>query len=209
MRFSYYGQPPMNYAPAPEMGYYGGPPYGYYGYDATGQMGYPGYGPPEPVGYYAEETPLGYYGHPYAGDPYAHMNGYAGYAPQGYGQVGDDYGNPYGNPYGAEADAAYGDPYGDPYGNPWGTPYGDEPQGMGEEFSDDINDYGEQEMSGYVRDVPPSFNAGCPMPTNVGMGAADTLEGYVRPSDVSPTCRDFAPASKSTATLPETLKPLW
>jgi len=232
MRFSYYGQPPVQYAETPEMGYYGAPAPAFYGYDAPGPADYAGYagyggyggyngyggyagyapyGNPEPVGYYAEETPLGYYGD----DPYAHMQGYAGYGHPGYGHPGygepvEGYGHPYGNPYGNP----YADPYGDPYSQSYGESCG-EPEGMGgDEFSDDSNDYGEQEMGGYVRDMPPAFNAGCPMPTNVGMGNvgmgdADTFAGYVRPSDVSPSCREFTPASKSTATLPETLKPLW
>ena len=39
-----------------------------------------------------------------------------------------------------------------------------------------------------VRDVPPAFNAGCPLPTNVaGFGEPTPLEGYVQPSEVSPS----------------------
>jgi len=222
MRFSYYGQPEhlygySGYGDPQELGYYGHP--GVYGYDVPGQVGYAGYGgydgyggyagydgyagyggyggcgEPETAGYFAEETPLSYYGE----DPQAHMNGYAG-DPQGYGDP-QVYGNSYGSPYGDDVQ---------------GEEFADDMQGYGQGYdSGDVQGYdhygacGEQEMSGYVRDLPPTFNAGCPMPTNTGMGAAESLEGYIRPNDVSPSCREFTPVSDSASALPETLRPLW
>ena len=56
----------------------------------------------------------------------------------------------------------------------------------------------------------PTSDAGCPMPTNVaGFGEAQPLEGYVRPTEVSPACRDFTPQPGPTPSVPETFKPLW
>jgi hypothetical protein len=179
MRF-HYGQPL-------EMGYYGEPPEMYGEYD--------------PVGYYAEE--------PYVGeDPYV-----SEYYP--YGEA-----DPYG--YYAEAPELYGwgepEPYGeyDPVGYYAEDPYvGEDPYGEVEPYgyyaeSPEMYGWGEPEISGYVRDVPPAFNAGCPMPSNVaGFGEAQPLEGYVRPGEVSPSCKDFTPQPGPTPAVPETFKPLW
>jgi hypothetical protein len=68
-----------------------------------------------------------------------------------------------------------------------------------------------ENVSGYMRDAPPVFNAGCPMPTNVsGMDEPQPLDGYLAPRDVSPTCREYTPPPDGgTPPLPDTLKPLW
>ena len=43
--------------------------------------------------------------------------------------------------------------------------------------------YGEPDISGYVRDMAPTFNPGCPLPTNVaGFDESENLAGYVRPT---------------------------
>jgi hypothetical protein len=65
-------------------------------------------------------------------------------------------------------------------------------------------------MAGYTRDVPPAFNAGCPLPTNVsGFGETAPLEGYMQPSEVSPSCSGFTPQPGPSSSVPETFKPLW
>jgi hypothetical protein len=71
--------------------------------------------------------------------------------------------------------------------------------------------YGEPELSAYVRDVRrPRFNAGCPMPTNtVGEYEEAPLEGYVRPSRVSPRCDTFSSQPGPSPAVPDTFKPLW
>jgi hypothetical protein len=200
MRFSYYGQP---YGYAPTLGYYADPVEAYYGaapgygaYAAEPAYGY--YGEAEPVGYYADETPLGYYADPYAGQ-HPNMGAYYG-PPPGYAQ--------------APEMAGYGDPYGDPYGDAYaGDQYADaETYGDGEDFADEypgVADYADNDMSGYVRETPPPFNAGCPMPTNVGMGDADAFAGYVAPSGVNATCQEFTAQPGSPASVPDTFRPLW
>jgi len=73
--------------------------------------------------------------------------------------------------------------------------------------------YGEphHDMAGYVRAGRPTFNAGCPMPTNVsGFGEPHhPLEGYVKPREVSPSCEGFKPQPGPTPSVPDTFKPLW
>lgn len=192
MRLGYYGYGhPYGYAAAPAPGYYAGPADAYYG-AAPQYAGYyagpaAGYGEYEPVGYYAQEMPLGEYGE----DPYA--IGAYGPIPPGYAEMPEMVG--YGDPY-AEADV----------------------YGEGEDFADDFAQeyagYADDDMGGYVRETPPTFNAGCPMPTNTGMGvagmgAAEPLEGYVRPGEVSPACQQFTPQPASQSSVPETFRPLW
>jgi hypothetical protein len=172
----------FHYAQPTEMGYYAQPQemYGWGQPDMYGQY--------EPMGYYAEEPYL-------AEDPY----GYYGETPEMYGYSEPD---PYGQyePMGYYAEEPYlaEDPYGevDPYGN-----YAESPEMYG---------WGEPEMAGYTRDVPPAFNAGCPLPTNVsGFGETDPLAGYVQPGEVSPSCSGFTPQPGPTSSVPETFKPLW
>jgi hypothetical protein len=163
------------------------------------------YGQLPEIGYYAEPQDYGYY----AEDPYL-AQGYA------YGEV-----DPYG--YYAETPEVYG--YGEPdiYGQyePVGyfaeepylaeeIPYGEtEPYGYYAQ-SPEMYGYGEPDISGYVRDTAPTFNAGCPLPTNVsGFGEAQPFEGYVTPTEVSPSCSNFTPQPGATASVPETFKPLW
>jgi hypothetical protein len=70
--------------------------------------------------------------------------------------------------------------------------------------------YGQPDLAGYVRETEPTFNAGCPLPTNVpGFGEAENLEGYVKPTTVNPTCPQFTPQPGPTPSVPETFKPLW
>lgn len=198
------------YAEAPEMyGYYAATPagYGYYGNlpDAYGEiepgyaeydpMGY--YGEYEPVGYFAEEYPMGYYAE------YDPMGYYAEYEPMGY--------------YGEYEPMGYYNEY-----EPMGYYNEYEPVGYYAEATEmpgyaeydpmsmqpGMAEYGD--YSGYVRETRPRFNAGCPMPTNVnGLGEADVLQGYVRPSTVNPTCNQFTPQPGQEPMPPDNFKPLW
>ena len=202
----YYGQP----VPPPEegYGYFADAPYQPIGYYAAmpEEAGWsqpetyppygPGYGhyqplygagqpqpePYEPVGYYADEYPPGVYGEDSPLDYYA-----------------DDV---YPSVESYEPTVGW-------YGQPLVTP--DYPQyGAPPEEYPLMGYYGGPEYAGYVRDVPPPFNAGCPLPTNVaGFSAEEQLEGYVRPVDVSPTCERFTPQPGPTPGVPETFRPLW
>jgi hypothetical protein len=221
--YGYYGQPDYTYGQYDPgygpIGYYAEDPYlshqypygevdpyGYgYGYYAEPQYPYgqyePGY---EPVGYYAAEDPYLAQDYPYGGvDPYNY--GYYAEPPEMYGQYEPGYGQY--EPVGHYAEEPYlaEDPYLSeeyPYGevDPYGY-YGEAPEMYG---------WGEPEISGYTRDLPPSFNAGCPLPTNVsGFGETEPLQGYVQPAEVSPSCSGFTPQPGPTASVPETFKPLW
>ena len=145
--------------------------------------------PSEPNGgrlmrfHYAQPPEMGYYAEPQEMYGWGEPEMYGQYEPMGY--YAED-------PYLAE------DPYGevDPYGY-----YGETPEMYG---------YGEPEMAGYMRDVAPAFNAGCPLPTNVsGFAETEPLEGYMQPSEVSPSCSGFTPQPGPTTSIPETFKPLW
>jgi hypothetical protein len=72
--------------------------------------------------------------------------------------------------------------------------------------------YGEPEIGygGYVRDVAPAFNAGCPLPTNLsGFDDVDGFGGYSTPATVNPTCDQITPQPGTAPAPPETFKPLW
>ena len=168
----------------PLAGYYGqvDPMAGYYGeVDPTF-----GYGEPEPVGYFAEEFPVGYYGEEFP------VGAYGEELPLGY------YGeNPY-QPVGyyGQAPEMVGYGYGGFAENYPGTAYGEPAFGGG--------------YDGYVRDVPPAFNAGCPLPTNLsGFDEAGGFDGYTSPSTVNPSCDQLTPQPGSSPSPPETFKPLW
>lgn len=187
---------------SPQMGYFAEPTevYGYddggYGYyaeqpemvgwgepDVYGAIE-PGYDQYEPVGYLAEDDPLGYYG--YYGQEYPPYQ--VGY-PVGY--VAEDY-----PPLGWYAEGPEMMGY-DEY-EPLSEPY------------PEMGYYGGPDLGAYVREQEPTFNAGCPMPTNVqGYGATEPLEGYVRPDTVNATCTGFTPSPAADASIPETFKPLW
>jgi hypothetical protein len=210
----YYGAPPYGYAPGPVHGYgyapqyAAAPQYGHYAaaphYGAPPQYGAPqfhgapnygAYGEHEPVGYYADEAPpMGYYGNdPYA-QPVGPVAGYGAYA--GYADVPPEmagYGEPYGQ-YAAEDPSIGAEEFADEY------------PGVAESYGDYAAD---PEFAGYERERPPPFNAGCPMPTNVGLGDAEPFAGYVRPATVGPTCPDLVPQTSVSSELPETLRPLW
>lgn len=216
MRF--HESPDMGYyAAPPEMGYYAEPPdYGYYG--EPPELGWYAE-PPEPYGWYAEPPEMGYYGEPpelsgYAElpEPYGwyaeppELGYYAEYPELGY----------YG--YGGYAEppelAYYAEP---PELSGYGCGYGQMPEMVGyqeyeplaEEYPG-VADYGEPELSGYVRQRRPTYNPGCPMPTNVaGLGETPPIEGYVRPGTVNPTCDQLAPQPDSTSRVPDTFRPLW
>ena len=187
---------------APAMGYYGyyGEPEQMYGqYD-------PGYGP---VGYYAEDPYLSHQ-YPYGEvDPYGYGYGYGyyavpeypygqvepGYEPVGYYAAEDPYlaqEYPYGevDPYGYYAEPEY--PYGE-YEPMEG--YGQMPEMFGYDEYEPLEEYyPEPGTAGYVRQSAPSFNAGCPLPTNVsGFGEEEPLQGYVRPATVNASCGQFNP----------------
>jgi hypothetical protein len=204
----YYGEPPVDYgyfAQVPEYGNYGeveqlygfADPYGYYYGEAPEMVGWgdpygygqvePGYFAAAPMGYYAE-TPADYYGG-YAG-------GYGEYPEAGYGDYGemDWYG---------ETPEMYGyDGYGE-----YETPIAEYPE---------MGSYAETDMSGYVRETDPAFNARCGCAANVSgydeapeWGEGPDLQGYVQPGTVNATCEKFAPQPSSPPAMPETLKPLW
>ncbi len=202
----------MNYyAGQPGMGYYAGWPAGYAGYSADpndGMQGYgqvypygyaeapelmgwgypygvaPGYTEPEPVGYYADEVPMGYTGEP-----------------EGYGET-DAYGD-----YGLAPQGDITMPY--PPRRP--RPQGGRVSGLDQTYIDpSVQGYADPEMAGFVRDGEPRFNAGCPMPTNVaGYEEAAPLEGYVAPRGVSPSCGNLSPGPMPSGSEPETFRPLW
>lgn len=225
----------FHYAEPPEMGFYAEPPegYGYFAEDPYGDYAEP----PEGYGYFAED-PYGDYGELPEGYGYFAEDPYGGYAepPEGYGYFAED---PYGyyaelpEGYGYLAEEPYGDlpwaGYGEmepvgyfaeeaPYGQyePVGW-YGQVPEMVGygemEPLAEDYPGmayYADPGVAGYVRDLPSPFNAGCPMPTNVaGFGEPQPLEGYMRPAEVSPSCRDFASQPGPTPAVPDTFKPLW
>ena len=62
-----------------------------------------------------------------------------------------------------------------------------------------------------VRELPPSWNPGCPVPTNVaGLGGwGGGLAGYVKPSSVSPACGQVTPSAAPVIAVPDTFRPLW
>jgi hypothetical protein len=205
----------FHYAQPPGYGYYAGAtPYGYYaqppGYGAwggpepCGMSGYaqyepmggyaqpPGYGyyAADPYGYYAEPPDVGEWGEP---EVYGAPSGYAQYEPvSGYAQSQEfSHFEPVGY---------YADEY--PVGN-----YAGAPEMVG--WGGPMGYYGEPPFEGYVRETPPTFNPGCPMPTNVAGFGEPPLEGYVHPADVSPTCDNFTPQPGATTGVPETFRPLW
>jgi hypothetical protein len=208
MRF-HYGEPP-------DMGYYAQPsePYGYYAE------------PPDPYGYYAEpQEPYGYYAEP--PDPYGYyaepqeMSGW-GEADM-YGEIEPGYGQYEPIGYFAEEYPAMG--YGEEYpSQPVGQyepvgQYGQMPDmggyGQYEPLAEEYPGmayYAEPDMSGYVREMAPTFNAGCPLPTNVaGYDEGEDLAGYVRPTTVNASCGEFTPSpyATSSGSVPEPFKPLW
>ncbi|HEY8224585.1 MAG TPA: hypothetical protein VIG25_04855 [Pyrinomonadaceae bacterium] len=210
--FGYYGEPMENYgyfAEDPYMSQYSpygevDPAYGYYG-QVDPAFGY--YGEVDPLGYYGEVDPLGYYGYSTLG-AWGEPDAYGEVEPVGY--FAEDFPVGY---YGEELPlAGYAeDPMGyygeDPYQHI--GYYGQTPEmvGYGE------TEYGEPEFGsygGYVRDVPPAFNAGCPLPTNLsGFDDVDGYAGYATPATVNPTCDQMTSQPGSSPSPPETFKPLW
>lgn len=206
---SYYGQAPAvygYYAQAPEYGYPpAAPELGWY---AEAQEPFAGHGHPGELGYYAEYPELGY-----ASEP---VNGYGGYAGYGAYQEPPDLGY-YGEPPGWEG---YAEPvayYAQEYPPQPVAGYGQMPEmvGYGDYGSLAENypgaaGYADPAYAGYVRQQPPTYNPGCPMPTNVaGIGETEPLEGYVKPGTVNPTCDQFTPPPDGGASMPETFRPLW
>ncbi len=180
------------YAEAPES-------YGYFREDPYLSQELP-YGEVDPYGGYDEPPELGVYGEP---ELYGETEpGYSEYEP---GYFAEEY------PVGYFAEDS-------PYGEyePMGY-YGQMPEMVGygqyEPLAQpyaEVAGYAEPEFAGYVRDVEPPFNAGCPMPTNVaGLDQGTQLEGYVRPTTVNATCERFAPQPGLPPALPETFRPLW
>lgn len=235
--FSYYGEadPAMGYYsevdPAfgyyaeanPSLGYYSEvePAYGYYG-EPDLSMGY--YSEVDPTfGYYSEvDPPFGYYSEaePRCGH-YAEAqeipgvgvyNSYGEYQPAGTEPVGYFAENPIGY-YGEDPNQSMGH-----YGQtPEMIGYGETQQQFAEDYPG-VSFYGEQDFaepefagySGYTRDMPPSFNAGCPLPTNLsGYGDVDRFDGYNAPATVNPTCDTMTPQPGTAPSTPDTFKPLW
>lgn len=233
MRFHNVFPPQMGGFAEPEAyGYYAEPEaYGYYAEPAA--YGY--YGEIDPmVGYYAEADPtVGYY---HEVDPavgyYGEVNpgyGYYAQAPEFAGVgVWDGYG------YGEYQPVGYGEPdpvgyfaeeipmgyYGEDPNQPMGY-YGQPPEMVGygeQEFAEtdpNVSYYGETEFGepefagygGYTRDLPPSFNAGCPLPTN--LNGYEGFEGYTSPASVNPTCDTMTSQPGTAPSTPDTFKPLW
>jgi len=197
----------MTFHDSPEMGYYAAPEdYGYYA-DAP-EMGY--YGDPygyyaDPYGYYADQSDLGWYADSPEMGYYAYP-GYGHYGEPGIGYYGDQY-----DPVGYYADEWPMGWYGD---SPDLTGYGDyQPLS---DYADEMSYYAQPEMAGYVRQTPPAFNPGCPMPTNVAgysegeqFAAEEPFAGYQRPMTVNASCGQFTPQPGVSDFVPETFKPLW
>jgi hypothetical protein len=210
----------------PELSGFAEPdPYGYYSKPET--YGY--YAQPESYGYYAQPEPYGYF----AEDPYAYSEvdpayGYYGEMDPAYGYY-DEVDPTYGH-Y-AEVDPTYGyyaqAPEFEGYGyNPYETMgyaqidpdqmgyYSNVPEmvGYGEQYPQDypgVAYYGEPDYSGYVRERPPAFNAGCPLPINVAGYEEGDFAGYVRPATVNATCDQLTEQPGSAPSAPDTFKPLW
>jgi hypothetical protein len=195
--YGYYGQTPDAYGyyaqPADTYGYYAEPPDAYGNYaDPTAGYGYYGQYPDPAMNGYGQAPgyePMGYYG----GD----------YSTQGYGELPEPYG------YYAE------DPYQVSEYEPVGY-YGQAPEMVGYGQYDPttagyagMGAWGQPEISGYVRQTRPAFNAGCPLPTNVNGVEEAPLEGYSRPAPVSPSCTQFTPQPGEPIALPDSFKPLW
>jgi hypothetical protein len=207
----------FRYAQQPDMGYYGELPqdYGYYAEDPYLSQGY-GYGEVDPYGYYAAVPEMYGWGEP---DVYGQYEPVGYYAEEPYLSEEMPYGeiDPYG--YYAQAPEPYGEPemYGqyEPVGYYGEEPYLSEEMPYGETepygyYGESPEIYGEPEMDGYVREMEPAFNAGCPLPTNVsGFGEAEPLEGYVRPATVNASCDGFTAQPGTATSVPETFRPLW
>ena len=213
-------------------------PYGYYaqpqgyGYYAQPQpYGY--YAQPETYGYYGEPEPYGYY----ADDPYLSENSVYGEIDPAYGYYGDvdpavGYYGQVDPAYGYYAQAPEFEGYGyGPYGHMGyaepETAYAEVPEqvgyyaqvpemvGYGEPESQYAEDYpgvayyGEPDYSGYVRQRPPAFNPGCPLPTNVSGFDDGGFAGYTRPATVNAICDRFTEQPGSAPSAPDTFKPLW
>jgi hypothetical protein len=159
--------------------------------------------PPADYGSYAQPPEVGYYAAP----------------ADGYGDYGY-YAEP---PEFAEYDeppefAEYADPvayYAEEY--PGIAGYAEMPEMVGygqyEPLAEDwpgVAGYAEPDYSGYVREAPPAYNPGCPMPTNVsGFAEAQPLEGYVQPGTVNPIVEQFTPQPGPSPSVPDTFRPLW
>jgi hypothetical protein len=206
-----FAQPYPNGYYAPQAyGYYEEQPalYGYYGQDPVLDPTY---------GYYGDVDPNQVYGY-YGQDPnQVYGYGLYGEEPQVPGAAWEGYG------YGQYVPATYPEPapvgyYADevPIYNQSQAPmgyYGYAPETAG--YSEpqpyeypSVGYYGEPQYSGYAREVPPPFNAGCPLPTNVS-GFDDGFAGYARPATVNPSCDQFTEQPGSPAAAPDTFRPLW
>ena len=233
----------MTFHATPEMGYYAAPTdYGYYA-DSPEMMGYYA-AEPGAYGYYADQPEMGWYADSpemmgyYAAEPGAYgyyadqpeMGWYADSPEMGYyGDPGYGY---YPQPestygyYGEPAMGYYGDQF-DPVGyyadeRPMGW-YADAPDMSGyaddplSDYPEGVGYYAQPGMAGYVRQTDtPSYNPGCPIPTNVaGYGEqeqfsdGDPFSGYQRPKSVNASCEQFTPQPGVSDFVPETFKPLW
>lgn len=225
---------PYEYAQSPGMGWYAEPapldgyaeadPYGAYAEPEFAEWGEPdvygeadpyGFAEFEPVGYYAEELPvgeadlLGDYAEPEYG--YGYGDGVGFYAEPELGFYGEPDLGFYGEPeigYWGEPEYAEYEPIG------YAAGYAEPPEMVGYGLADVAEEYpgvayAEPDYAGYVRDVPSPFNAGCPLPTNVAGLGEPPLDGYVRPTEVSPVCERFTPQPGPAAPVPDQFRPLW
>lgn len=205
MQFHYGGWPGFGYYADPYAGY--GDPYGGYG-GYAGAYGYgdpyygygdPAYGYADPYGYYAQDEP---------GWGQDDTYGYADDEQVGY----------YAQDSPFDGDVGYADEASDGYG--WGYGYADDDPSMAGWYGEGEQDFGADEgwdgygggygYSGFVREGPSPFNAGCPMPSNVaGPEADDSLAGYGPPANVNASVEDFRPQPGGARGVPDTFRPLW
>ena len=222
--YGYVAESPYQTA-AQNVGHYGEaePAYGYYG-EVEPSLSY--YSEADPAyGYYSEaDLPLGYYGgaHPaygYYGEVEPALS-YYGEADPAYGYYGGGPGYAEPEPVGYFAEESPMGYYGEEampmghYGEPEMVGYGEAEQQFAEEYPG-VAEYGDPEFSepefagydGYTRDMPPAFNAGCPLPTN--LNGYEGFEGYTSPATVNPSCDTMTSQPGTAPSTPETFKPLW
>jgi hypothetical protein len=216
--YGYYAQVPEQYGhyaePPDPYGYYAEPPdmYGYYA-EAPDMYGYYAEAP-DMYGYYAEPPYMEGWGEPEVyGELDPTYGGYAEYEPlQAYPGMGY-YSEPY--PLEAYGQAPFGH-FAQPDVYPTMGHYGEMPEMPGyaeyesQQAYPGVSYYGDPYLAGYVRETPPTWNAGCPMPTNVaGFSEAEPLEGYVKPSTVNASCEQMTPQPGPAPSTPDNFRPLW
>jgi len=76
-----------------------------------------------------------------------------------------------------------------------------------------VSYYGDLYLAGYVRAQRPTYNPGCPIPTNVaGFAESSPLEGvdgYVKPATVNAACDQVVPQPNSGSSSSDHFRPHW